>query len=104
MAAIEIELPHVLAHGVTPLAPARAEADMIINATVSHDGAGVVVTVARAIIPNVLGMIPGRVLDGTSLGDEMIDLHAIHHVRTEGNWVAQQRIVVAWMDGGAPSG
>ena len=31
MAAIEIKLPHVLAHGVTPFAAARAKANVIIN-------------------------------------------------------------------------
>lgn len=39
VAAVEVELPHVLAHGVAPNAAARSEADVVIDAAIVHERA-----------------------------------------------------------------
>src|SRR5688572_30625012 len=53
---IEIELPHVLAHGVAPDAAARPEVDVLVNPAVIDEGSGPRV-LAPAVSPH-LGVDP----------------------------------------------
>jgi len=103
VAARKVELPHVLAHGVPPLAAARAVANMVIDLAAGHNGARVAVLVAALVVAEVGRLEPGRILHGTLLRDELIDLHATQHLRAESHGRAALRIVAARINGSAPS-
>src|SRR5207247_4351994 len=46
VAAVQVELPHVLHHGVTPHPAARAVVDMVIHLTVRHQRPGPAIQIA----------------------------------------------------------
>src|SRR4029453_2666827 len=49
MSFVKINLPHVLAHGVTPRSTARAETNMVIDLAVGHQGARIFVLAGERI-------------------------------------------------------
>ena len=82
LAAIEIDLPHVLAHGVTPLATARPEAHVIVDlAVIRHKSAGVIVFLAGRVIPELRLLEPGRIFNRRFLTDELIHRQTPHYIR-----------------------
>src|SRR5436309_2493309 len=81
MARVETDLPHVLAHRVTPNPTPRPKADVVVDFAVENQSACVVVVlVLRSFEPSCF-------FDLRFLRDEMIGLHATHHLRTEVNYL-----------------
>ena len=63
MALVELEFPHVLAHGITPRAAARAKVDMVIDLAVVDERAGPFVILAAILFA------PGGSFDRGFLAD-----------------------------------
>src|SRR4030095_4561137 len=71
----EVELPHVLPHGVAPDASTSPIADVVVDFA-AHDQSAL----PRVAVPSVL-RVPRRVLDGLPLCDQVIGGHAREHFR-----------------------
>ena len=83
--AIEIDF-HIFLHGVTPLPAARPVAHAIVDLAIRDHGAGVFVFVVGARIPNVAGLVPDRLLDGTFLREEVVEavfINVVGGLKTE---------------------
>ena len=72
--ALEIHLPHVFAHGVSPHSTSGAVADVVVDVAVVDERAVPLVFAAA-----VLGQ-PGAVLDVGLLADQVVDGQALHHL------------------------
>ena len=70
VAAVEVELPHILAHRVAPHAAPSAVADVVVNLAVVYERALPLVIVAPVFF------IPRRVLDVGFFRDQMVHWHA----------------------------
>ena len=77
MAAIQIELPHVLNHRIAPDAAARAIADVIVHLAVVHHRTPPLVK--TAVVPAE----PGRVRHCVALRDQMIRRQMPHDICAE---------------------
>ncbi len=75
MASVEVELPHILAHGVSPDAAAGAVADVVINlAVVNHRSVPLIIAAAVSFCPCTSFYI-------RFLTDKVIYRDGVHYIR-----------------------
>src|SRR5437867_2517641 len=102
VSAREIEFPHVLTHGMTPFAATRSESHVVIHMAVHHQRARIPILMARGVIPDIGGFVPGRVLHRAPVGQEMIHLDTSHQFGAERDGLASCRLATARFNRATP--
>src|SRR5207248_409130 len=81
---------------IAPHPAPRAEADMVVHLSFADERARVFVFLAARLF------VPGCILDGGGLADEMISLHRAHHTGRVLDHAASFWVVAFWINRPAP--